>query len=496
MEAAGCSAWRRRESNPRAILEHLELPSLPGRVAPRKGHPKARGAEGSCPAYTSLERLWHGCSPMQLVTWFMVVGGLLVAMALGGSVLKRLPLSTSLLYLMVGIALGHFGVGQLDPYLQAVLLEHLTELAVIISLFTAGLKLRASFRDSRWRIAVRLALLSMVLTVGLVAIAGIWLLGLPLGAAVLLGAVLAPTDPVLASDVQMDTPFQRDSLRFGLTGEAGLNDGTAFPFVMLGVGLMGLHPLGEGLWRWVAVDLLWAVSAGLGVGTVLGGAVGRVVLYLRRTRREAVGLDDFLALGLIALSYGVALLIHAYGFLAVFAAGLALRRIESESNLGKAPEDVEKAVPEDRTPEAATDPHRAPAYMAHAVLDFNEQIERLGEVSMVVVLGILLAGLPLAAEALWFVPLLFLAIRPVSVLVALVGTGASPQQRWLMSWFGIRGIGSLYYLFYALNQGVEESLARRLVPLVLTVVAASILVHGISVTPLMQWYERNHPPRE
>jgi NhaP-type Na+/H+ or K+/H+ antiporter len=432
---------------------------------------------------------------MRLLTWFIVVGVLLVAMALGGSVLKRLPLSTSLLYLVVGFALGRLGVGHLEPYEQATLLEHLTEIAVIISLFTAGLKLRAPFREARWRFSVQLASLGMVLTIGLVTAAGVWLMGLPLGAAVLLGAVLAPTDPVLASDVQMESPFQRDNLRFGLTGEAGLNDGTAFPFVMLGVGLLGLHPLGEGLWRWVVVDLVWAVGAGLGVGLVLGGAIGRLVLYLRRTHREAVGLDDFLALGLIALSYGVALLIHSYGFLAVFAAGLALRRLENRSNLGKRPEELEQAAREGHPPHSATDAQHAPAYMAHAVLDFNEQIERLCEVSMVLILGLLLAGLPLAAETLWFAPLLFLVIRPVAVHLSLLGTSASRDQRWLMSWFGIRGIGSLYYLFYALNLGVEQPVARRLVPLVLSMVAVSIVVHGISVTPLMRRYERIHPPR-
>jgi NhaP-type Na+/H+ or K+/H+ antiporter len=302
--------------------------------------------------------------------------------------------------------------------------------------------------------------------------------------------VLAPTDPVLASDVQMEHPFQRDALRFGLTGEAGFNDGTAFPFVMLGLGLLGLHPLGEGLWRWVAVDLVWAVGVGLGVGTALGNAVGRLVLYLRRTHREALGLDDFLALGLVALSYGVALLLHAYGFLAVFAAGLALRRIEKKSNQGKPPEAVAHAAHARISPEAAIHPEHAPAYMANAVLNFNEQIERLGEVSLVVILGILLASTPLPSEALWFTPLLFLAIRPASVLVALVGSSTSPPQRGLMGWFGIRGIGSLYYLFYALNHGVQGALARQLVPLVLTVVAISIVVHGISVTPLMQLYER------
>jgi len=429
---------------------------------------------------------------MELVLWFIVVGALLIAMALGGSVLKRLPLSTSILYLLVGYTLGRFGVSQLDPYGQAKLLEHLTEVAVIVSLFTAGLKLRAPLRDTQWRIAVRLASLAMVITVGLVTAAGVWLLGLPLGAAVLLGGVLAPTDPVLASDVQMEHPLQRDSLRFGLTGEAGFNDGTAFPFVMLGLGLLGLHPLGEGLWRWVAVDLVWAVVAGLGVGTLLGGAVGRVVLYLRRTHREAVGLDDFLALGLIALSYGVALLLHAYGFLAVFAAGLALRRIEKKSNRGKPPEAVEQVAQASASPEAATHPEHAPAYMANAVLNFNEQIERIGEVSLVVVLGLLLARLPLPSEALWFTPLLLLAVRPVSVGLSLLGSSTSRAQRGLMGWFGIRGIGSLYYLFYALNHGVPETLARQLVPLVLTVVAVSIIVHGISVTPLMQRYERRN----
>jgi NhaP-type Na+/H+ or K+/H+ antiporter len=432
---------------------------------------------------------------MQLLTWYIVAGLLLVAMALGSSVLKRLPLSTSLLYLAVGFALGRFGVGRLDPYQQKALLEHLTEFAVIISLFTAGLKLRAPFGDPQWRVAVRLASVGMVLTVGLIAAVGVWLLGLPLGAAVLLGAVLAPTDPVLASDVQVESPFHRDNLRFGLTGEAGLNDGTAFPFVMLGIGLLGLHPLGEGLWRWVAVDLVWAVVAGLGVGAALGSAIGQLVLYLRRAHREAVGLDDFLALGLIALSYGVALLLHAYGFLAVFAAGLALRRIENKSNLGKAPEAVEKAAHTHAPAEAAVNAEHAPAYMVHAVLDFNEQLERIGEVSMVIALGLVLAGTPLPSEALWFVPLLLLGIRPVAVLTTLAGTRTSGAQRGLMSWFGIRGIGSLYYLFYALNQGVAEPLARRLLPLVVSVVAVSIVVHGISVTPLLRSYERRQPPR-
>src|SRR5919206_497446 len=135
----------------------------------------------------------------------------------------------------------------------------LTPSAVLISLFTAGLKLRTALTDHRWRLPVRLAVESMIVTVGLITLVGVVGLGLPLGAAVLLGAILAPTDPVLASDVQVEGPTDQDRLRFGLTGEAGLNDGTAFPFVMLGLGLIGLHELGQAGWRWFAVDVVWAV---------------------------------------------------------------------------------------------------------------------------------------------------------------------------------------------------------------------------------------------
>ena len=273
--------------------------------------------------------------------WFVVVGLLFVVMALAGSVLKRLPLSTSMLYLAAGAALGPLGAGLLhvDVYAQSQLWERVTEIAVVVSLFAAGLKLRMPFSDRGWMLPVRLATVSMLVTIGLVSLAGVYLMGLSPGAAILLGAILAPTDPVLASEVQVTDPADGDRLRFGLTGEAGLNDGTAFPFVMLGLGLLGVHDLGANGWRWIAIDLLWAVAAGLATGSVLGTLVGRLVLYLRKTHREAVGLDDFLALGLIALSYGVALLVMGYGFLAVFAAGLALRRIERKAAGGDEPPD-------------------------------------------------------------------------------------------------------------------------------------------------------------
>ncbi|MDQ3700316.1 MAG: cation:proton antiporter [Chloroflexota bacterium] len=435
---------------------------------------------------------------MTFTIWLAVIGALLIVMALAGSVLKRLPLSTSMLYLAAGVALGPVGVGliDLDPIADAAFLERLSEVVVLISLFSAGLKLRSPLTHARWRRPARLALGSMTLTVGLITLVGVVGLGLPLGAAVLLGAVLAPTDPVLASDVQVEHATDRDRVRFSLTGEAGLNDGTAFPFVMLGLGLLQLHSLGTFGWRWLAVDVLWAGAAGLGIGALLGTLVGRLVLYLRRAHKEAVGLDDFLALGLIALAYSLALFAHAYGFLAVFAAGLALRFIERRAS-GDAPaeEVLAAVVAAGSEPEAATDAETAPAYMAQAVLGFTEQLERIGEVAVVLLLGGMLSGRFLPGEALWFVPLLLLVIRPVSVLVGLAGSRTPRVPQSLIAWFGIRGIGSVYYLMYAIEHGLPEDLAQRLVGLTLATVTVSILVHGISVTPLMQRYSRSAAQR-
>lgn len=409
-------------------------------------------------------------------------------MALGGSYLKRLPLTTSLLYLAFGAALGPWGAGliRVDPVDASAMLERVTEFVVIVSLFTAGLKLRLPLSERRWWLPIRLASVSMVVTVALVTIVGVWLLDLPLGAAVLLGAVLAPTDPVLASAVQVEHPYDVDRLRFGLTGEAGLNDGTAFPFVMLGLGLLGLHEIGEFGWRWACVDLLWAVTVGLLIGALAGMTGARVVLYLRKKHKEAIGPDEFIALGLLALSYGAALYVHAYGFLAAFAAGVALRRVEAQHSTGEPPEEL--PAPPDKV--AATDPEKAPAYLAKAVLVFNEQIERLCEVGVVVLLGGLLTWQYLPRDAIWFAPLLFLVIRPVAVWIGLLGVRLPDLQWRLISWFGIRGVGSIYYLMYALQHGVKGEAATRLTGLTLTVVAASITIHGISVTPLMKIYHR------
>jgi NhaP-type Na+/H+ or K+/H+ antiporter len=421
--------------------------------------------------------------------WFVVTGALLIGIALTSTVLKRLPLTAAMFYLAVGAILGPSGIGLLNVGMldDTELLEWLTEIAVIISLFTAGLKLRLPITDRRWRAAMLLAGIGMVLTIsGIVAFA-VWVLGLPLGVAVLLGAVLAPTDPVLASDVQVAHEHDAEPVRFSLTGEAGLNDGTAFPFVMLGLGLMGIHEIGDYGWRWLTIDLAWAVLAGLAVGTLSGAGIGKLVIYLRRVHREAVGLDEFLALGLIALSYGLALLIHSYGFLAVFAAGLSLRRIERQHSEVAPTAEVARAGD---TAEQATNPDTAPTYMASAVLNFNEQLERLGELAVVLVVGAMLADIHTVGAGLGMALVLFVLIRPLATTLTLARTSLSRAQRGIMAWFGVRGIGSVYYLAYAVSHGVSGESARLVADVTLVVVAASIIVHGVSVTPLMQRYSR------
>ncbi len=427
---------------------------------------------------------------MTYTNWFMIVGLLLIGMALGGSVLRRLPVTTSVLYLGVGVLLGPYGLGFLDLDLLNApdLLHRLAEIAVIVSLFTAGLKLRLEWRDPLWHLPVRLAVLSMLVTVGLIAVAGAVGLGLSVGAAILLGAVLAPTDPVLASEVEVESPQDRDLLRTSLTGEAGLNDGTAFPFVMLGLGLLGLHELGAFGWRWVGVDLLWAVAAGLAIGIVLGTLIGRLVVYLRQSHAQAVGLEEFLTLGLIALAYGSALLIHAYGFLAVFAAGLALRQIERQGTPGDLDDALDDLARSGE--ETATKVETAPLHMAQEVLGFNERLGRIGELALVVLIGSVLSAGNVSVGVLVFVAILLLVIRPVAVYLGLWGADVAPIQRRLVAWFGIRGIGSTYYLMYAIDHGFVADGADTLVTVTVTTVAVSVVVHGVSVTPLMTWYER------
>ena len=262
--------------------------------------------------------------------WFALIGGLLLVRGLTPTLLKRSPVTAAMFYLAVGLLVGPsvLNLFHFNPFKESALLEVLTEVAVLISLFSAGVKMPVPFSFSRWRAPLLLATVSMSMTVALVAAFAYYMLGLPLGAGVLLGAILAPTDPVLATDVQSRHPGDRDQLRFTLTCEAGMNDGSAFPFVMLGLGMLGLHELGDFNLSWVVVDVLWAVAGGIAIGIVAGGALARLGWKLRRAPHQHELMDDFLGLGLIGVVYGLSVMLNAWGFLAVFFAAVALRQTE------------------------------------------------------------------------------------------------------------------------------------------------------------------------
>ena len=432
---------------------------------------------------------------MTTAQWFLLVGSLLLLMGLTAPLLRRLPITSAMIYLMVGILLGPtvLGVFHFNPLKESALLEVLTEVAVLISLFSAGVKMPVPFSFARWRTPILLATLSMSLTVGLVAAFAFFVLGLPLGAGVLLGAILAPTDPVLATDVQIRHPGDRDQLRFTLTSEAGMNDGSAFPFVMLGLGLLGLHPLGDYGLHWLGLHVVWATAAGVAIGVLSG--VGLAHLG-QRLRGKASGSDlvyDFLGLGLIGVVYGVSVLVDAWGFLAVFFAAVALRQTEVKL---AAADDVaapgmvpSRTLRPDEDPPAPADEIRPPT-VSEGSLVFKEHLERLSEVMLVLLIGGTLFQSSWGWRGVGLALFVFVVARPLSVLVALAATRTSRSLRWMSAWFGVRGIGSLYYLMYAIQHGLPEPLALEFVQLTLIVVTLSILVHGTSVKPLMQVFRR------
>jgi len=427
---------------------------------------------------------------MTAATWDLLIGALLILMALSGTLFRSLPVSAAALYLAIGFVVGSGGLGlvHVELPLHAALIERVTESAVLVSLFAVGLRLQVHTRLSAWILPVMLATIGMLLTAALMTAAGL-ALHWSLPGALLLAAILAPTDPVLASDVQVRHENDADELRFGLTAEGGLNDGTAFPLVLLALGLMGAHALGEGAWRWVAVDVAWAVTGGLALGWTSGAAFTRLTLYLQTRRQQALGMESFLALGLIALTYGVALHAAVYGFLAVFVAGLSMREVQRTA-VAEAKVEIDK-----RKPSEAPLPRQEAVVQADAanaitreVLGFAKELEKFVELGSMVVIGCLMRPAMFTGRNLLLAALLLVVARPVAVYLTTWGSRWTPGQRRLGAWFGIRGVGSIYYLAYASGHGGTGPEMDATANVVLVTVALSVLLHGASATPLMRLY--------
>ena len=439
---------------------------------------------------------------MTFLAWLAFGGAVLLLMALSSAYLRNLPVSTSVIYLALGAAIGPLGAGWLQIDLQTDLawFERLTEVAVIVALFVGGLKLRLPLRDPAWVAAYRLAGPVMLASIVGVALCAHLLLGLDPGTAILAGAVLAPTDPVLANTVKVGSAADRDRMRYGLSGEAGLNDGAAFPFVVFGLSWAEHGGLGDWITGWTLHRLVWAVPAGLLLGFALGRAVGWLAINLRSRQQDTGAPSDFLALALIALSYVGAEAIGAWGFLATFAAGVGLRRAELHvTQETPHPDNAARGAPSDHPPEhlvgasVEAEELREPAVAAGVLvaetISFGDTAERMLEVLLVVLVGVLLSSY-WSLQAVPLALLLLFVIRPLATHLFLAGSPTNRTQRHLMGWFGIRGIGSLYYLSYALSHGAGGSSAGALAGVTITTIALSILLHGTSARPILARYER------
>ena len=371
--------------------------------------------------------------------------------------------SASLIYVGLGLAaatiIDLLGVRWIDPFADAAVVEHLAEFAVIVALFGTGLKIERALEPRRWVSVARLLGIVMPLTIAAVTLFGTEVMGLSLGAAIILGAALAPTDPVLAGDVGVGPPGDEDhhEANVALTAEAGLNDGLAFPFVFLGAFVAtqgGTGWLGE----WLAADVLFAVAVGVVIGAAAGRLIAASIVWLRNRDLLAPAFDGWGAVGAVLLVYGVAETAGGYGFLAAFAAGLTFRRYEYEHELNR------------------------------RVHDGAEVVEKFSELALILLLGSLMTvgGLSRAGVSGWLlVPVLLLVIRPLATAIAFAGSNLAVADRAFIAWFGVRGIGSLYYVAVALGLGIlSADEAQTLFWTVAVCVITSIVVHGVTASPL------------
>lgn len=357
---------------------------------------------------------------------------------------------------VVSLGLSAVGVGLIDPLEDSAVIERAAELAVVIALFSAGIRLDRRLSLRGWASTVRLIGLAMPLTIGLVALLGNVVMGLSWGAAIVLAAALAPTDPVLAGEVQVGPPGEggEEEPRFALTSEAGLNDGLAFPFVFLG--LLVAEPGAPSLANWLAADVVYAIVVGTLVGALAGWGLAAATSALREREWLLAEYDGWLAIAGVLVAYGAAEVVGAYGFLAAFAGGLAFRRREREHEYHQP---VHRGIVE---------------------------IERVSELALVLLLGstVTLVGLGEPGLGGWLLALaLLFAIRPAAVLVSFLGSRVPRSERLFIGWFGVRGVGSFYYVAVAIGAGVlSASESTTIYWTVIACVGLSIVLHGFSAS--------------
>lgn len=391
----------------------------------------------------------------------MLVGaGVIVAFWLPRFLSGREPAASALLILF-GIAI-HWAMPDvwraLDPREAPKLWEVASELAVIVALFGTGIRIDDLAHYRRWRPTIRLLAAAMPLTIAAVALMGWAFAGMTLAGAILLGAVLAPTDPVLAGEVQVGPPTEGDEqpVRFTLTTEAGLNDGLAFPFVYLGL-LLGSSGFSAAmLGDWLLVDVFYRIAVGVLGGAAIGWLLARVLFVIPRGNVLADTASGVLSIAGVLFCYGATELAEGYGFIACFVAGIVLRRVEAEHEF-------------------------------HGRLHgFNEAIELALTALLLLLVGATfprLFGILDWAHAGIALGLIFL-VRPIAGWVGLARTGLAARERLFVAFYGIRGVGSIYYLAYA-GSHLELVNEGQLWATILLTILLSTIVHGFTAGPIV-----------
>jgi NhaP-type Na+/H+ or K+/H+ antiporter len=400
----------------------------------------------------------------EYVILITVFGAVVLLTAWLPGVLRNLPFSLPIACIALGALLAILpfaNIPRVNPLQSVWATERITEFVLIISLMGAGLKLDRPLGWRSWATTWRLLAISMPLTIAAIAVLGWGLLGLGLASAILLGAALAPTDPVLASDVQVGPPNteEEDEVRFSLTSEAGLNDGLSFPFVHLAIALAAYQATGEAwFYNWITVAIVWKLSAALLVGWLTGKALGYITFHLPRPTRLARTSDGLVAVGITCLCYGLTEIANGYGFLAVFIAALTLRAAERRHEFHE---------------------------QLHA---FTEQVERLLMMVVLVCFGSAIAEGSvfdaLSWEAALVGLLVVLVVRPLAGIIGLAGVRMRRGEKFVIAFFGVRGLGSFYYVAFAVGHATFQ--AEILWTVVCFVVLLSIILHGMMVKPTMR----------
>lgn len=398
-----------------------------------------------------------------------IIGVATLFMAWFPSISQRTQISYAIFYVLIGAGLFAIFNNYLpdpDPVLHPEFTTHITELVVIISLMGTGLKIDQPFSFKKWTTPFRLVSITMILCILTVAFLAIWLLDFDLPSALLLGAVLAPTDPVLASDVQVEPPMEgrQENVKFSLTVEAGMNDGMAFPFVWLAIVMatFGMHSYGD-LGNWFLKDVIYRLIAGVICGILLGRLLAMFVFYLPEKKNFVVIKDGFVGIAATLAVYGLTELVQGYGFIAVFISAITLRNYEIGHKYHK------------------------------KLHEFTDQIERIMvSILLIVFGGSLISGIlkPITWPMILLGVIFLFAVRPVTSWIGMIGTKLKPKEKMVISFFGIRGIGSFFYLSFALNQGGFSD-KRELWAIVSFIVMLSILIHGLTATRTFRKMEKD-----